>query len=422
MNPVRRYFDWAATAIPDPPPGGTEVPFGNPSSLHAEGRTARKALEDARARCARILGAGAEEIVFTSGGTESNAIALFSLLAGKRRAGMNDKPDGKRAGMNDGKRAGPDDETGGGAEAGGKAPVELLYWEGEHPSIRENAAALAALGIPAAALPSEPGGRVSVEGFGAALAKRRPRLAAVMAVNNETGAINDMAALAAARSGAPGEGGPRIHCDMVQAAGKTPLDPRGWGIDSAALSAHKLGGPRGTGLLWLKKPLPALVRGGGQEGRIRPGTENTAGALALARVLERRAEAPALEEARRGAAERMAALMAALRRTGAFIPIPADRKDEDGRFSPWILQCAFYGKGGRVIPGEVLVRALDERGFAVSTGSACSAGTRKRPVLEGLGLPRETALGGIRISQGWTTTGQDVEELARAVGELLGVL
>jgi cysteine desulfurase len=117
----------------------------------------------------------------------------------------------------------------------------------------------------------------------------------------------------------------------------------------------------------------------------------------------------------------MKALIAALKNT--FLPIPAVRQEEDSRFSPWILQAAFRNKSGKIIPGEVMTRALDERGFALSTGSACSSAERgKRPVLDAMKLAREISLGGIRISQGCTTTMDDIRALAEAIGELCGIL
>jgi cysteine desulfurase len=197
----------------------------------------------------------------------------------------------------------------------------------------------------------------------------------------------------------------------------------GWGIDSASISAHKLGGSRGIGLLWLKPPIIPLLRGGGQERNIRPGTENTQGAADLAKKKEKYAAGTALPSLYREAVERMKTLIAILRNTALFTPIPADRKDDDDRFSPWILQGAFRNGSGMIIPGEVIVRALDEKGFALSTGSACSSAERgKRPVLDAMGLDRETSLGGIRISQGWSTTMDDVEALAEAIGELCRTL
>ncbi|MDR0403997.1 MAG: cysteine desulfurase [Treponema sp.] len=380
---IRRYFDWAATAIPGPPPReGSAFPYyGNPSSPHAEGREARKALEEARSRCAAVLGVRREELVFTSGGTESNALVLFSLLC-RPRAGGN----------------------------GGAA--ELLYSAVEHPSIRENSAVLERLGVACAKIAVGREGGVSRAALEKALAKNpRAKMAALMAVNNETGAVNALRDLSAAAK--RGSERLHIHCDLVQAAGKIPVDIGGWGIDSASISAHKIGGPRGAGLLWLKKPLPVLIRGGGQEGRIRPGTENTAGALELARRLEERAAPESLDLSYREASARMAALLARLRRIPRFVPVPESRADEDPRFSPWILQAAFSG-----IPGEVMVRALDERGFAVSTGSACSSADKKRPVLDAMGVDPATAFSGIRISQGWSTGMDDIEALAETVEEL----
>lgn len=392
--PVRRYFDWAATALPDADTPDTRAggaPFGNPSSAHREGREARAFLEKARTRCAAALGARPEELFFTSGGTESNAIVLFSLLAGQGRASN-----------------------------GADKEARLLVPAGEHPSVQENAAALERLGVPCARAGLERDGRVSAARFASALRKNpRVRMAAVMAVNNETGAINDIAALssAAAEAARNAERPLHLHCDAVQAAGKIPLDTILPFVDSAAFSAHKLGGPRGAGLLFLRRPLAALTRGGGQEGGIRPGTENTAGAGALADCLERRAGAAALEAARTNAAARMNALLARLGTLPRFTPIPAERAPDDPRFSPWILQAAFTG-----IPGEVMVRALDTAGFAVSTGSACSSARKRRPVLEAMGVDTGTALSGIRISQGWSTTLEDIEALAEAIGQLCRTL
>ncbi|MDR0670177.1 MAG: cysteine desulfurase [Treponema sp.] len=382
-SPPRRYFDWAATA---PPYVGIArpdavVPFGNPSSLHAEGRAARECLEQARSRCALALGLKPETIYFTSGGTESNAMLILSFLL----------------------------RPGAGA---------YLYSATEHPSVRENCRLLENQGKTVGVIPVEADGRVSAAGLGRSLEKyRESRFAAIMAVNNETGALNDLGALSGPLR--EKEGPPLyVHCDLVQAAGKVPVDISGWDLDSASLSAHKLGGPRGIGLLYLRKPLETLYRGGGQERGIRAGTEHVAGALALAACLEARTRPGTLEAARTAARARMNQLMGALEATGRFFPIPADRKDaDDGRFSPYILQAAFDG-----VPGEVMVRALDQAGFAVSTGSACSSGKSGRPVLEAMGLDPKRQLEGIRISQGWSTGSEDIEALIQAIGKVLKYL
>ena len=377
---MRRYFDWAAAAPPDfggwPP---SDFPFGNPSSRHSEGKAAKAVLENARERCAAVLGISPGEIFFTSGGTESNALALFSLLA----------------------------RNGGAAREG----VALLYSAGEHPSVRENCLALTRLGVRSAEIPLDSGGAVCEKNLRAALEKHRGvRMAAIMAVNNETGAINDMETLSRVIDDASGGAGKvHLHCDAVQAAGKIPLELSL--CDSAAISAHKTGGPRGTGILYARKSFTPLVRGGDQEGGLRPGTENTAGAAAMAACLERRAAGAAVET--EGARLRMAALLSRLRDIPRFSPLPSFRENEDPRFSPWILQAAFRG-----IAGEVMVRALDEEGFAVSTGSACSGAGKRRAVLEAMGVDRETAFSGIRISQGWTTTMDGIEALAETLARL----
>jgi cysteine desulfurase len=289
--------------------------------------------------------------------------------------------------------------------------AELLCSAGEHPSILENLGPLERLGLKSAVLTLNSLGALDAGVLGAALEKNPAlRMAAITGVNNETGAVNDLAALTELLQKKPGL---HVHSDLVQAAGKIPLDIPAWGIDSASFSGHKLGGPRGIGLLYLRRPLVPLIRGGDQEGGIRPGTENVAGALALAACLEARAEPAALNTSWALARERMEALISLLasKLPDRFAPVPANR--DDNAFSPWILQARFKG-----IPGEVLVRVLDQRGFAISTGSACSQAKLKRPVLESMGLDEEARLEGIRISQGWSTTMEEIKALAEILAEI----
>jgi cysteine desulfurase len=374
----RHYFDWAATAIPVSW-NGLPPPFGNPSSRHLEGRTARLALEDARSRCAKILGVRPKELYFSSGGTESNAIALHSLVLRKN--------------------------------------ASLLVSAVEHPSVGENALVLERLGIPLGHIGVERDGRVSEKTLETALAKMPgTRFAAIMGVNNETGAVTDLPGLVRVLRNR--EGPPiHVHSDLVQALGKIPLDISHWDLDSASFSAHKIGGPRGFGLLYLRKPLEVLNAGGGQEGAVRPGTENTAAACAMAECMERFAEPEAVKAAHDAAVNRWAVLINTLRSLDRCTLIPEDRRDADERFSPWILQAGFRG-----IPGEVMARALDDAGFAVSTGSACSSRLRERPVLEAMGISGERNLEGIRISQGWASSMEGIEKLIAAVVKILGVL
>jgi cysteine desulfurase len=337
-------------------------------------------LEESRSRCAAVLGVNPKNIYFTSGGTESNAIVLHASLLHKSSG-------------------------------------RLLASAVEHPSVQENIRVLEALGKPAGSIPVDGFGRTGPEQLAKALEKYPDaRFAAIMAVNNETGAVFDMAALSGllrSREGAP----IHLHCDMVQAAGKIPLDISQWDVDSASVSAHKLGGPRGIGLLYLRRPLKTVYAGGGQEKGIRPGTENTAGALALASSLEKHGSPRTVKNEYEKAARRWKKLIDALRSMERCSLIPRDRTGEGDDFSPYILQAAFDD-----IPGEVMVRALDDLGFAVSTGSACSSASPERPVLKAMGINPKQSLEGVRISQGWSTTDQDIDQLLQALGEVLRFL
>lgn len=373
----RRYFDWAATA-PFHKEASIEGITGNPSSIHSEGKTARKILEDARLRCANVLGVKPETLYFTSGGTESNNIVLYSSL--------------KRTGKG-----------------------RVLYSEVEHPSIRDNCAVLERLGVPVGGIGVNKDGRVTEETLRRTLEKYTDaRYAAIMAANNETGALMDMSGLAKViRKKEPPV---HLHCDLVQAIGKIPVDIPGWDLDSASISAHKIGGPAGIGLLYLRKPLEPLFTGA-QERGIRPGTENIAGAVSLADALEKRALSAVVSMETALAEERWTFLLKQLKKITRCILIPEDRTECDPRFSPWILQARFRG-----VPGEVMLRALDSEGFAISTGSACSSAHRERPVLKAMGLDQNAILEGVRISQGWTTTMDDINALINGIEKVLGFL
>ena len=388
---ARHYLDWAATAIPDWNTPGNAFPadfspddiFGNPSSLHREGRLAKEALENARSRCAAVLGVPAEKLHFTSGGTESNALAIHSRLL---------------------------------KQAKGRVLCSGI----EHPSVRENCLMLEKLGLALAMIGVERDGRVSEASFSRALEKNPDaRFTAVMGVNNETGALMDLKALVAlARESQAKTGIPiHFHADLVQAAGKVPVDLSGWDLDSASISAHKLGGPRGIGLLYQKKTQSSILTGGEQEGGVRPGTENTLGALALACALERRADPNVVMRERAEAAERLKYLIGKLKKIKRCGFIPEDREEDDSRFSPWILQVRF-----RDVPGAVMVRALDDAGVAVSTGSACSSSAQDRPVLAAMGVGESERLEGIRISQGWSTGQADMDALVSGVEKVLSFL
>jgi cysteine desulfurase len=232
---------------------------------------------------------------------------------------------------------------------------------------------------------------------------------AVMAVSNDTGAVEPLEEIVAAvrdREKSVG-GGIHFHSDAVQALGKVPFDPSALGVDSAAFSGHKIGAPRGIGLLYLAKPIRPLSAGGGQEGGVRPGTENLRGIVGITLAAERCADGftERLEHGRR--LERK--ILEAVRE------VPSVRLlrnlDPKHLYSPWIVTLSIPP-----VPGEVLVRILSDRGFAVGTGSACSAAKAKRTrSLENMGIDEETAFSAIRISTGPSTTVEEVEEFLRVL-------
>ncbi|MDR2965488.1 MAG: cysteine desulfurase [Treponema sp.] len=380
MENKRYYFDWAASS------------FGNPSSLHSEGRAAKQALEDSRERCAAVLGVPANTLFFTSGGTESNAISIFSNLV---RVGNN----------------------------------RTISSAAEHASVREAMETLEKMGKPTGVIPVDPAGRVTPELLAKTLAQyNNIRFASIMAVNNETGTVTDIPALRdIIKKHCTQNNLPPIHfhCDIVQAVGKVPVDISGWDIDSASISAHKIGGPRGIGLLYLKRggKTEVFYKGGGQENNIRGGTENIQGALALADCMEKYASPQIVLANYEQALARWLKLINALTAIDRCRIIPSCRTELSGSgcrqsdFSPYILQAAF-----KDIPGEVMARALDDLGFAVSTGSACASYSPERPVLAAMNINENLSIEGIRISQGFAATNEEIDLLLNAITEVLKFL
>jgi cysteine desulfurase len=377
----RYYFDWAASA-----PTIVTGPFslyGNPSSQHSEGKAAKLALEDARNRCACVLNVPPQTLYFTSGGTESNSIAILSNLLRKGQG-------------------------------------RIISSAAEHSSVREGMETLEKLGKPTGIIAVDSDGRVNVKNLEKAFEKYGDvRFCSIMAVNNEIGSITDIPSLKDVMR--KQKGNVHFHCDLVQAIGKIPVDIQNWNIDSASISAHKICGPKGIGLLYLRSSnLEVLYKGGGQENGIRGGTENIQGAVALAECLEKYASPQVVKENYKLALNRWNRLVSSLLATGRCVIIPQNRARGDlnkNEFSPYILQAAFKG-----IPGEVMARALDDLGFAVSTGSACSSTSPERPVLLAMGVEESLRIEGIRISQGYSTTDEEIDALVNAVSEVLKFL
>ena len=384
------YFDWAATAQPEEDiiREAADIAikhFGNPSSLHVLGSDAKNTLTQVRADCAKILQVKSDNLFFTSGGTEANHLPLLSLLQ---------RP----------------------------APGTIIISAIEHPAIREQAEMLKHCGWKVLHASPDATGIVPVAAIEKLLTSDTV-LVCLMAVNNETGAIQPVYQVADLLNKFAKETGkrrPKLHVDCVQAAGKIPLNLSYPGIDSAAFSAHKIGGPRGIGILYLAQRFESFVRGGGQEQGIRSGTENIAGAWAFGKCLERHYLS---EKNTEGAAFQRflqqktmtSNFIAQLKEIKGCSFIPAARGTEpvEENFSPWIVQAAFDG-----IPGEVLVRALSEKSIAISTGSACSSRKLSRPVLEAMGVSKELATNGVRFSFGPKTQQQDLDKLLEALKEI----
>jgi len=378
------YLDWASTTAPDADvlheaAAVAATAYGNPSSRHSLGAEARSQLEEARGRMARALGVtGSGRIVFTGGGSEADALPLLALL----RQALSSRRDGSIK------------------------PLHIVTTEIEHSAVYEQALLLKSLGVALSIIRPERDGRVDPERIAAAVG-RETALVAVMAVNNETGAVQDVGGVAEAvarASAGLGRKPPRFHVDAVQALGKIHLPLAGLGVTSAAFSAHKIRGPRGAGVLWLAGDFDPIAVGGGQEGGYRPGTESLQSAWAFARVATE--AVAALEENRRRARLLEARLIDGLASRVGAVPLPLGRRPGDEAYSPFILSAAFPG-----LSGEVFVRALSDEGIAVSTGAACSSNQHKkgRRVLAAMGLDDDLALSSIRISTGPDSSEGDVD-------------
>ncbi len=367
MDPC--YLDWAATAPPydDIAREAAELSlrlYANPSSAHKPGKNAKDELESARDRLARALGCKNEEVHFCSGGSEADSIILLSRLA---------------------------------SQAKGNVVISAI----EHSAVYEQASVFKRFGLAVRAVKPDGNGIVKVESVMQAT-DDDTSLVSIMHVNNETGAIQPIADIAKALKKRYKAKAPIFHTDAVQALGKIPCDLGKLGVDAASFSAHKLGGPRGIGALCLKKPVEALCRGGGQEGGIRAGTQNLAGAWAFSRAAERAVGAMASSFDRARLLEgRLIAGIGAI--PGACI-LPLDRIAGSDDFSPYIVCASFPG-----LSGETLARILDDEGIAVSTGSACSHASKERRVLDAQGVARELSFSSIRISTGRDTPAAGID-------------
>jgi cysteine desulfurase len=365
------YADHAATTRPAPEVVAAMRPFleerfGNPSSVHRRGEAAREALEQARAQVARLVGARPEEVVFTASGSEANNLALKGTLLG--------------------------------AEPGRR---RLVISAIEHPSVLETARHLESRGFPLTIVPVDPEGVIELERLERALAPD-VALVSVMTVNNETGAIQPLAEIAARAHSV----GARLHTDAVQACGKLPVDRDELDAELLALAGHKFHGPPGVGALVVRRRtrLVPLVHGGHQERSRRAGTENLAACVGLGVAAER--AAGRLEVAAEHTAELGRRLLAALRAT-----VSEARLNGGARRVESIVNLCLPG-----VDGEAVLHELDREGITVSTGSACSAATPgPSHVLIAMGLRPEDAHASVRFSLGEGNDEADVDTIAARV-------
>jgi cysteine desulfurase len=370
------YLDHAATTplaptvLEEMRPYLTEH-YGNASSVHQMGRRARVALDEARTQVADVLGADPSEIVFTSGGTEADNMALKGVLAAASTEGQ---------------------------------PAGLVTSAAEHEAVLRPAERLRDEGYPVDILSPRAHGAVTAEQVEQAVTDRTA-LVSLMHVNNEIGVRTDLPAIAEVCRAHD----VRLHADAVQAPGLLPLDVDALGVDLLSLSGHKFHGPKGVGVLYVRNgvELGPLVEGGSQERDRRGGTENVPGAVGLAAALERAVD---------GREEQAARLSGLQRRLvkGLDDAVPGDyvlnTPVGEAPVAPHVVNVAFPPDDGEPLDGEMLILNLDMKGVLVSAGSACTSGALEPShVLTALGLEQETASAAVRFSLGADTTEDDVD-------------
>lgn len=375
MSEPAIYLDHAATTPVRPevleamlPYLGGEA-FGNPSSSHRFGRAARGGLEQARRQLAEVAGVAADEVFFTSGGTEADNLAIVGICLAARTAG-------RRA----------------------LAAVAAS----EHKAVLASAHAVVSLGGEERSIPVGRNGLLDLAALTDVLAEG-PAVVSVMWVNNETGVVQPILEIADRCAAA----GVAFHSDMVQAFGRVPTPVGSTAVAMATISGHKLGAPKGIGALIVRGSvrLAPIIHGGGQQREIRPGTENIAGAVGLARAAVL-AVAEQADEARRLGRLRDE-LLGALR---AAIPDLVVAGDGAPR-APHILNVMIPGADS----GTVLMH-LDLAGVAASGGSACATGAiEPSHVLTAMGVPRELAVGALRVSLGRETTADEIRRVAAII-------
>lgn len=366
------YLDYNATTPVDETVLAAMLPywthyFGNPSARHEHGRMAKEALETARAQVAALVKVQPSQVIFTSGGSEANNLAIKGVLAHR-------------------------------------PPGRLLVSALEHSCIRASAQALIALGWQCDTVTPDVDGVITPTRFHATLSQAPTQWASVLLAHNETGVCQDISALAAL---VRAQGG-WFHTDAVQAAGKISLDFAALGVHSLSLSGHKLGAPKGVGALIVDKKLTVrpLIHGGGQEQGRRAGTENVAALVGFG-------EACALAQARLQDMAKVSVLRArleeGLQTLGAVI---------FGQYAPRVANTSYFAFAH--LQGETLQLALNQAGFAVGTGAACSSqSATPSPSLLAMGVDADLARAAIRVSLGTQHCVEDIDAFLSAVREVV---
>lgn len=340
--------------------------YGNPSSLHSKGMEAEKEIKNARAAVAALLGVNSDELFFTSGGTEANNLAVFGAARAKRRTGR-----------------------------------KIVTTAVEHSSVYESCKELEAEGFEVVYLAPDCSGHITEQQLSDAI-DEHTILVSVMMVNNETGAIFPVECIKRIirRKASPA----LFHCDAVQAFGKIPVKPGKIGADLLTVSSHKIHGPKGTGVLYIKKGtyIKPIIYGGEQEKKLRPGTE----ALPLICGFGAAAECvkniqsclQSIKQLRDYAVERLTAL------DGVELNSPEDAL-------PYIINISVAG-----IRSETMLHFLENKEIYVSSGSACAKG-RKSHVLTAMSLPQSRTDSALRISFSKYSTAEEVDALVGAINE-----
>lgn len=376
------YLDWASTAPPDREilDKAREIElryYANPSSIHTAGRECRGLLEESRGRWAKALGCLPKNIIFTSGGTESNNLVLQRLIFKKGRP-------------------------------------SIVLSGIEHPSLYEPAQKYRQLGIDVRIVKPESTGHIRPDKFADSVDETTV-FAALMTVNNVTGAVQPVQETVSLVREKEKLFGKKIHfhSDAVQAVGKIPFFTRNMDVDSASFSAHKFGAPKGIGVLYLKNTIQTLTAGGDQEFGMRPGTENLssiyASSLGVLKAVQNQ------EQNYPCAKSLMEKILKGIEKSSFLRPL---YRRVDSRYTPYIISIA-----APPVPGEVLVRSLNDAGILIGSGSACSqVKAKKSRVFDMMGTARSEIDCMVRVSIGPETAEEDIESFLDSIETVVSPL